>query len=185
MLRTKNRGKNLGSAHIPIALQFLATLPDTIDFKESKDLMGALKLFWDEVVLKVPKAELPFHIQVFRLSKPKKANAAIIGGGYARMTLRFARPRTFPDTGLQARGRADLCMQRAGLGCEVRHSTEVLEREEGPGHLCKVINCDGAGSELVTPTDEAVDGASNFESNLGFDGLESGLKQQCVRPHGP
>ena len=46
-LRAMNRGKNLGSAHIPIALQFLATLPDTIDFKESKDRMGSLKLFWD------------------------------------------------------------------------------------------------------------------------------------------
>ena len=68
-------------------------------------------------------------------------------------------------------------MQRTGLGGEVRHSAAVFDRMKGPGHLYKVIGFDGAGSEQVSSTDEAVDGVSFFEHILGFEVPSLSLSQ--------
>eukprot|EP00930_Biecheleria_cincta_P065865 TRINITY_DN51781_c0_g1_i1.p1 TRINITY_DN51781_c0_g1~~TRINITY_DN51781_c0_g1_i1.p1 ORF type:complete len:299 (+),score=77.49 TRINITY_DN51781_c0_g1_i1:68-898(+) len=120
-MRQEKRGQNLGSAHIPIAIKFLSMIPDTADFAEEKTLLESLKQFWKEIVLKLPKAELPFHIQVFRVSKPKKASKEVMGGNYARLSFRFAPPDHLQS--LASKLEVNFVMTCKNLGWEVKCGT--------------------------------------------------------------
>ena len=96
--RQKRRGQNLGSAHAPLAIQFFSALSDTKEFQNHVPLLDLVEQFFEEVVNKVDKDELPFFINIFRLAKPKKANGNVLGGAYARLSFRLAAPDTLQDT---------------------------------------------------------------------------------------
>ena len=88
-LAQRNKGKDLGKAHIKIALAFFSKIPETEVLQGNTELQNCLKTFWDEVVNKCDEETLGQHIQIFKLTKPKKASKEILGGNYVRITIRM------------------------------------------------------------------------------------------------
>ena len=86
---SQKRGQDIGSSHIRIAIKTLAALPKTPELKEARELFQALQEFWDKIIKAFDHKELQHFIQVFKISKPKKASMNIIDGGYAKLTFRF------------------------------------------------------------------------------------------------
>ena len=88
--RQQKRGQNLGSAFVQIGLKLLSQIPATPELQDCSHLLEVLKQFWDTIVEKVSEEELPLYLQIFKVSKPRKANSSIMGGGYAKLTWKFA-----------------------------------------------------------------------------------------------
>ena len=127
-LRQESKGKNLGSGHIPIGLDFLKTIPEDPSLAGNAALMEALDKFWQEVVMKCNQEELAFHLQVFRVNKPKHANSSIMGGGYARISFRFA-PAS-PGQQHAARLEETLVAAFKELGWDVKYGTPPKSKKE-------------------------------------------------------
>ena len=126
--RQKRRGQNLGSAHVPLAIQFLSTLGDTKEFQGQTGLLDLVEQFFEEVVNKVDKEELPYFINIFRLTKPKKANGKVMGGEYARLSIRLAAPDTLQDTANKVE--LEMVSTFKHLGWEVKWGTPPATTKE-------------------------------------------------------
>ena len=85
----RKKGVNLGSAHVRIALKGILGMAKTEELQDQAELQDGIKAFWKEVVTAHPKEDLPFFISVFRVTKPRKASAEVMGGTYAKVTFRF------------------------------------------------------------------------------------------------
>ena len=83
-----HKGQNLGHALVEIGLAFFQHIPETKELKDQKTLLEAVTNFWEQIVLKQSQVHIAKQLQTFKLAKPKKANGKILGGGFARLTLR-------------------------------------------------------------------------------------------------
>ena len=94
--KRKQKGENIGSAHVGICLKSLMALGKSDDLKkpEFQDLENALEKFWLEVVNVKPQQEMAEEICVFKVFKPKHPSKAIVEsfGMYSRMVFRFKQP---------------------------------------------------------------------------------------------
>ena len=86
----RRKGENLGQSQIKIAMRTLQAMGTTSALADEKDFLTCLKTFWEQVVMKHAEEELPFFIQMWRVSKPKKASKEYFEGGYAKLQFRFS-----------------------------------------------------------------------------------------------
>eukprot|EP00930_Biecheleria_cincta_P097754 TRINITY_DN89435_c0_g1_i1.p1 TRINITY_DN89435_c0_g1~~TRINITY_DN89435_c0_g1_i1.p1 ORF type:complete len:242 (-),score=73.20 TRINITY_DN89435_c0_g1_i1:8-733(-) len=90
--KRRNKGKNVGSAHLGICMKALQALAASDDLKQPEH--SALKLaevFWKEVVMVKSQQEMSEDICVFKVFKPKQPNKEIVEtfGVYSRVVFRF------------------------------------------------------------------------------------------------
>ena len=87
------KGQNIGSSCITVGLKSLQAFAQTEEIKEevNSGLKLALEAFWSEIVMKIDRVDLPEHLCVFRVFKPKVPSKAIQEkmGAYTRMVFRF------------------------------------------------------------------------------------------------
>ncbi len=116
-----HKGQNLGHAHVEIGLAFFQHIPETKELKDQKTLLEAVTNFWEQIVLKQSQVHIAKQLQTFKLAKPKKANGKILGGGYARLTLRMMPARVTDSEGsLAERLEVELFKSFETLGWEVK-----------------------------------------------------------------
>jgi hypothetical protein len=95
----KAKGTDLGPPHIQVALQTLRAMAKTETLAKEAEFLAKLEAFW-KLITTTHESKLPFFVHVFRIQKPKKASQAIMDGGYAKRTFRFA-PEWKEPQGLQ------------------------------------------------------------------------------------